>query len=81
MSRINMKNWISQVIQSKERMAIPIMTYPGIELTGKSVYEAVTNGKVHFEAIKAISIGSNYCYNGPDRRSRSFRSVDYVSGE
>lgn len=54
MSRINMKNWISQVIQSKERMAIPIMTYPGIELTGKSVYEAVTNGKVHFEAIKAL---------------------------
>ena len=45
MSRINMKNWISQVIQSKERMAIPIMTYPGIELTGKSVYEAVTNLK------------------------------------
>ena len=37
MSRINMKNWISQVIQSKERMAIPIMTHPGIELTGKSV--------------------------------------------
>lgn len=54
MSRINMKNWISQVIQSKERMAIPIMTHPGIELTGKSVYEAVTNGKVHFEAIKAL---------------------------
>ena len=49
-----MKNWISKVIQSKERMAIPIMTYPGIELTGKSVYEAVTNGKVHFEAIKAL---------------------------
>lgn len=54
MSQINMKNWISNVIQSKERMAIPIMTHPGIELAGKSVYEAVTNGKIHFEAVKAL---------------------------
>lgn len=56
MSQINMKSWISQVIQSKERMAIPIMTHPGIELTGKSVYEAVTNGKIHFEATKPFMI-------------------------
>lgn len=30
------------------------MTHPGIELIGKSVHDAVTNGQVHYEAIKAL---------------------------
>ena len=36
------------------RIAIPIMTHPGIEWTGNSVKEAVTNGNIHYEAIKAL---------------------------
>jgi len=34
---------------------MPIMTHPGIELIGKTVLEAVSDGKVHFEAIKALN--------------------------
>ena len=33
---------------------MPIMTHPGIELIGKSVLEAVSDGNVQFEAIKAL---------------------------
>lgn len=54
MGNMNMKNWISKVIQSKERIAIPVMTHPGIELIGKSVRQAVTDGEVHFAAIKEL---------------------------
>lgn len=54
MGKINMQQWVSDVINQKERIAIPIMTHPGIELIGKSVYEAVTDGNVHFEAIHAL---------------------------
>lgn len=54
MGKLNMKEWISQTIQSKETIAIPIMTHPGIELIGKTVHDAVTNGQVHYEAIKAL---------------------------
>ena len=50
----NIKNWISEIIRNSRRIAIPIMTHPGIESTGNSVKEAVTNGNVHFEAIKAL---------------------------
>ncbi|MDR2036966.1 MAG: uroporphyrinogen decarboxylase family protein [Bacteroidales bacterium] len=52
---MNMKEWMGQVLTQKERLAIPIMTHPGIELIGKSVREAVIDGKVHFEAIQALN--------------------------
>ena len=54
MKKINMKEWAAEIIRQKEVTAIPIMTHPGIELTGKTVYDAVSNGEIHFEAIKAL---------------------------
>jgi uroporphyrinogen decarboxylase len=53
--KINMKNWITDVINNPKRIAIPILTHPGIEMTGKSVMDAVTDGKVHAEAVKALN--------------------------
>lgn len=50
----NMSRWMEDILVNKTRIAIPIMTHPGIELIGKTVYEAVSNGQVHFEAIKAL---------------------------
>lgn len=49
-----MKQWVAEVIRSPQRVAIPIMTHPGIEYTGQSVKEAVTDGHVHFKAILAL---------------------------
>lgn len=40
---------------SSRRLAMPIMTYPGIELIQKTVYDAVTNGTVHADAICALA--------------------------
>ena len=51
---INMKQWAVDVIKQPERITIPIMTHPGIELIGKSVLEAVSDGQIHFEAIRAL---------------------------
>lgn len=50
----NMKMWHSQLFQSFKRIAIPLMTHPGIEMIGKKVKDAVQNGKIHAEAIKKI---------------------------
>ena len=50
-----MKKWIEQVMASEKRIALPIMTHPGIEYIGKTVREAVTDGEVHFAAIKALT--------------------------
>ena len=46
-----MKKWTQEIIKKNVRYAIPIMTHPGIELCGKTVRDAVTNGAIHAEAI------------------------------
>lgn len=43
------------MLQKKNRVAIPIMTHPGIELVGCTVKQAVTDGKVHADAICALN--------------------------
>jgi uroporphyrinogen decarboxylase len=42
------------VLESKERLALPIMTHPGIDIIGMKVTDAVKNGEVHFNTIKAL---------------------------
>ena len=46
-----MKQWVADIIHQKEVTAMPVMTHPGIELNGNTVREAVSNGKVHAEAV------------------------------
>ncbi len=52
---INMKEWAHNVINSPIRIAIPIMTHPGIELCNYTVEDAVKNGQAHFEAIQKLN--------------------------
>lgn len=52
---INMKEWIRQQIVQEERIAIPIMTHPGIEMAGKKVIDALQYGEVHALAIKKLN--------------------------
>jgi uroporphyrinogen decarboxylase len=52
---INNTEWISTLLSSKRRYAIPIMTHPGIELIRKTVRDAVTIGDIHYQAIEALN--------------------------
>ncbi len=52
---INMNNWVSQQIENNTRIAIPIMTHPGIEMIGKRVKDAVQSGEVHAQAIQKLN--------------------------
>ena len=52
---MNMQHWITNVINQSKRIAIPILTHPGIEMIGKTVLDAVTDGKIHAEAINALN--------------------------
>lgn len=45
------KEWSS----SPKRLAVPIMTHPGIEILGKRVVDAVVDGEIHFYAIKLLA--------------------------
>lgn len=50
-----MKQWIEGLIASPERVALPIMTHSGIELIGRTVRDAVTDGEVHARAVLALA--------------------------
>ena len=50
-----MRKWIADTIARKQVAAVPIMTHPGIEIIGKTVRSAVSDGQVHYEAIKALA--------------------------
>jgi len=52
--KMNMNEWVMNIKKSSKRVAIPIMTHPGIDLIGKKVVNAVKDGEVHFNAIKAL---------------------------
>ena len=54
----NMRQWVADVIRRKEVTALPVMTHPGIELNGNTVREAVSNGTVHYEAVRVLA--NNY---------------------
>ena len=52
---MNMDEWVRSVLTSPRTLAIPLMTHPGIALTGRSVLDAVTSSRYHFEAVKALA--------------------------
>lgn len=48
-------NFINYILRTEGCPAIPIMTHPGIEAIGKTVKDAVTDGKIHYEAVKYLA--------------------------
>lgn len=59
---IQINQWINDTLKGGKRLVIPIMTHPGIELCGKMVRDAVTNGQVHADAI--IKLNETYPADG-----------------
>ncbi len=51
----NMQEWKHHLMHQEIKQAMPIMTHPGIEMIGKRVIDAVTDGEIQFRAIKAIA--------------------------
>ena len=49
-----MKQWVADVIRQREVAAVPVMTHPGIELNGHTVRQAVSDGRVHYEAVMTL---------------------------
>lgn len=53
--KLNMYEWRRQLIANNKTAAIPVMTHPGIEATGHTVRQAITNGNIHAEAIRFLA--------------------------
>ena len=53
--KIDMQQWAAGIIRDRMVAAVPVMTHPGIELNGHTVREAVSDGRVHFEAVTTLT--------------------------
>ena len=51
----NMLMWKNNILASPKRIAIPIMTHPGIDLTGHTVDETVHSSELHAGAVQAVA--------------------------
>ena len=48
------ENWIESILDRPERLAMPIMTSPGLALTGQTVRDLATSGEAQFACMKAL---------------------------
>ncbi len=55
MKNFNYNQWSTSILKSKKRIAIPIMTHPGIEYIGATIKEACFNGEIHSNAVCALN--------------------------
>jgi uroporphyrinogen decarboxylase len=53
--RTNILEWKNAILNSKERFAIPILTFPILKITGNSVKEMLTQGEIQYNCVKIIS--------------------------
>jgi uroporphyrinogen decarboxylase len=51
----NMKDWLFKISSSPQRYAMPIMTYPGLNLVNKGIMDVIKDGSAQFECIDALS--------------------------
>jgi len=53
--QIDMRKWVEELISNKSHRAIPVLTHLGIEMTGHTVHEAVTDAEVHAAAVMELA--------------------------
>lgn len=52
---MNLNKWSSDLKNQREKIFFPIVTYPGLQITGHSINEATHSGEVQFECMKALN--------------------------
>ena len=53
--KINMKSWAQEYIQSPKKKAMPILSFPGIQLIGHTVEEMVKDGHLQALCMEAVA--------------------------
>ncbi|MBP7204123.1 MAG: hypothetical protein KBA32_13100, partial [Propionivibrio sp.] len=53
--KINMNEWKQAALASRKRLALPILTSLGFELTGKTIRDGATDSRAQADAIVALA--------------------------
>ncbi|MDA3879138.1 MAG: uroporphyrinogen decarboxylase family protein [Prolixibacteraceae bacterium] len=52
---MDLTKWATELKNQREKIFFPIVTYPGLQITGNSIKEATYSGKIQFECMKALN--------------------------
>lgn len=52
---MNMKKWLEEYMASSVKKAMPILSFPGVQIIGHTVEELVKSGELQAECMKAIA--------------------------
>jgi len=52
---MNMKKWVNDIIENRNRSVMPIMTYLGLEIINKTITDAITDGEIHSACVEVLS--------------------------
>jgi uroporphyrinogen decarboxylase len=52
---INMNQWANNTFAQSSNLFFPLITYPGLQLTKKTISDMVTSGTVQFQCIEALA--------------------------
>ena len=53
--KMNMKEWVAETIRAEKKKAAPILSFPGIQITGHTVDEMVRDGHLQALCMEAIA--------------------------
>ena len=54
--KMNMKEWVAETIRAEKKKAAPILSFPGIQITGHTVDEMVRDGHLQALCMDAASL-------------------------
>ena len=73
--KMNMKEWVAETIRAEKKKAAPILSFPGIQITGHTVDEMVRDGHLQALCMEAIAkrfpTGAGFQSDGSVGRGRS----------
>ena len=52
MTKRNMKNWLEELKNAPKKQALPILSFPSVQLMGISVKELIADSKTQAKAMK-----------------------------
>lgn len=53
--KYNMKQWVTDYLNAPAKKAIPILSFPGVQLIGHTVEELVKDGHLQALCMKAVA--------------------------
>jgi uroporphyrinogen decarboxylase len=51
----NVNQWVESVINSENKPILPVLTYPGLQILGKTMNNMTNSADIHFQCIKTIA--------------------------